>query len=705
MHNIDFMFRPQEIAVIGASNNPRKIGHAILKNIIDSGYEGKIFPVNPREETILGLPCYKSLKETGPVDLAVISIPDSAVNDIARECGEAGTGGLIVITAGFKEAGPEGLNREKELVQICNQYNMPMVGPNCVGLIDTHTPLNASFTTGTPLPGSISFISQSGAMLISILDWSFAAGLGFSRFISLGNKASLNEADFIRSSADDPNTNVILCYIEDVAEGGYFIDVVTKAGMKKPVIILKSGTSLSGAQAASSHTGALAGSDMAYDITFAQSGVIRVENMEELFDLAVAFSMLPLPAGDRVSIITNAGGPGIITTDAVEKSGLQMARFTKDTVDYLRANLPKEANIYNPVDILGDAVSERYRLSLEKVLADENTDSVIVLLTPAAVTEPEDTADVIIELRKKYPQKPLFAIFMGGKTLEKARQKIIEQHIPVYTFPEPAVRAIKGMTGYSRFKQNNRKQETDTMDLQGNKNMVKAIFYDTLKERRLVLLGDESTQIASAYGIPVSPIYRATTAEEACRISEDTGYPVAMKISSHHIIHKTDVGGVKLGLSNVKEVENAYKSMTKHVKRLLPDTPVFGTEIQKMVDDGVELIIGMTRDVQFGPLIAFGLGGIYVNLIEDISFSLASALNNPGEIEKMIRKTKAYSLLRGYRGKKPSDIKAIIDTIARVAKLVQDFDEIVELDINPLRAFPEGVSALDVKITINPKWE
>lgn len=704
MAKLDFMFNPKNVAVIGASNNPGKIGYAVLKNIIDSGYKGTIIPLNPKEKTILELKCYKSIKDYGPVDLAILCIPEKLVVNIARECGKTGVKGLIVITAGFKEIGSEGLQREKELIQICEEYNMSMLGPNCVGLIDTHAPLNASFATGKPLPGNISFISQSGAMLVSIIDWSFSAGLGFSRFISLGNKANLSEVDFIESSVADPNTKVILCYIEDVVDGKNFIDVVTKASMQKPVIILKSGTSESGAKAASSHTGALAGSDRAYDITFSHSGVIRVKRMEELFELATAFSMMPLPAGDRVGIITNSGGPGIIAADSIEKAGLKMARFDKSTLDILRSDLPKEASIYNPVDILGDAPVSRYELALEKVLADDNTDSVILLLTPTAVTDPEAVADTIIEIRKKYAHKPLFAIFMGGKTLESAKQKIIDNNIPAYTFPEPAVRAIKGMTAYAKFKQEY-KEKDKSLKPEGDQNAVKAIFYDVLKDRRLVLLGDETSRVASAYGIPVSPILRAGTKEEAIRISESLGYPVAMKISSHHIIHKTDVGGVKLGLYNKSEVGKAYEDMLRRVKHFLPDAPIYGVEIQKMVDEGIELIIGMTRDIQFGPLIAFGLGGIYVNLLEDVAFSLAAVLKDPDEIENLIRKTKVYSLLRGYRGKKPADIQAVMDTIAKVASLAMDFEEIVEMDINPLRAFHKGVSALDVKITINPNWE
>ncbi len=703
MSRLNFLLNPKKIAVIGASNTPTKIGYAILKNILDSGYQGKVIPVNPRENEIMGLECVSGIGKAGEIDTAVIAVPEKMVNGIARECGEAGVKGLVVITAGFKEVGPEGSKREKELLEICNSYNMRMLGPNCMGMIDTHTPLNASFAAGMPFQGDISFISQSGAMLVSILDWSLSAEIGFSQFISLGNKADLNEIDFIQSSADDPQTSVILCYIEDVMEGDRFLSTASEASKKKPVIILKSGASTSGAQAASSHTGALAGSDKAYEIAFRQSGTLRAENMNELFELAVAFSMSPLPSGDRVAIITNSGGPGIIATDAVEKAGLKMARFSKKTTDLYGQNLPAEANVYNPVDVLGDAGPERYRLATEAALADDHVDNIIILLTPAAVTNPAQVATDITELHQEYPQKPIFAVYMGGKSLQEGVNILNQSRIPTYTFPEQAVNALRGMVLYSRFKAEMLEEE-ETLKHTGDHKTVKSVFYDVLKEKRLVLRGDEATQIAEAYDIPVSNIYLAKTAEEAKKLSKTIGYPLAMKISSPEIIHKSDVGGIKLGIQNAEEVEKNFERMIKRVKRYLPHTKIYGVELQKMADDGVEIIIGMTRDVQFGPLIAFGLGGIYVNLLEDVSFRLASALNSPQEIEKMIKETKAYTLLKGYRGEKQADIEALKNTISRVASLVQDFEEITELDINPLRVYPQGTMALDIKVTIDSHW-
>lgn len=701
MSDLSFLFQPNAVAVIGASAAPQKIGYAIVSNLIKSGYKGKIYPINPKEKEILGLPCHPAVgKVKGQVDLAVIAVPARFSVQVARECGEAGVKGAIIVTAGFKEVGGDGLKLERELQAVGHKYNMRLVGPNCVGLMDTHTPLNASFATGFPEKGNISFISQSGAMVIAILDWSFQAGLGFSRFVSLGNKSDLTEIDFIESCTADPNTKVILVYAEDVTDGEKFVRVCTEAGKVKPIVILKSGTSTAGAQAASSHTGALAGSNRAYDTAFQQSGVLRAHNMSELFDLGRSFSTQPLPGGDRVAIITNSGGPAIIATDAIEKGGLKMARFDKATIDELHKNLPAESNIYNPIDVLGDARVDRFRLALKMAYEDENVDSVMVILSPTAVAEPEETAKAVKEFKDNYPDKPVFAVYMGGKTLIEGKDILMKADVPTFTFPESAVTALEGMVRYANFK-----KEREAAPLlpppEVDSTVVKATFYDVLKDRRVLLLAHESTRVLDAYGIPVNRTYLTTSPEEACEISQKIGFPVVLKVSSPRIAHKTDVGGVEIGLHNRREVERAYNRIMERVTRYIPDAPIYGIEVQKMVDDGVEVIIGMSRDIQFGPMIAFGLGGIYVNLLKDVSFRLASALNSREAIEEMIAETKAYTLLKGYRGQKPADMEALIDAIYHTACLVQDFDEISEMDINPLRVHTRGATGLDVKITIS----
>lgn len=700
MTDLTGFFNPRAVAIAGASAKPDKIGHAILQNTINSGYTGKIYPVNPRVDEIANLPCYPDLGAIGaPVDLVVVAVPAAKTIDLARQCAAQGIKNLVVITAGFKEVGKEGLELEKTLVGICQEHGINMLGPNCVGLINTHAPLNASFSAAfPPRAGDITFISQSGAMLVAILDWSIKTGLSFSKVISLGNKAQLTESHFIEAAAQDPTTKVILCYIEDVARGEHFLEAASAAAKAKPVIILKSGTSQAGARAASSHTGALAGSDVAYETAFRQCGVIRARSMPELFDLAVAFAEQPIPANANVALITNAGGPGIVATDAVENKGLAMASFAKETITVLRQQLPAEANIYNPVDVLGDAGADRYRIALEKVLADPGVGSAVVLVCPTAVTDPLHTAQAIVDMHRKHPQKTILAAYMGGPLLAQGAELLTRSGIPCFTFPEPAVNALGGMNQYAAYK----KQEHNPEAIPdcGNKKAAQKIFDQVREDKRLVLLGHEAYQVAVSYGIPAARVELATTPNEAAKIATVLGYPVVLKVASPKILHKTDVGGVKIGLRDAEEVKAGFMQIHANIQRYLPNTVVYGIEVQKMMPRGTELIVGMSRDIQFGPLIAFGLGGIYVNLLQDVSFRLAHRLTTR-EIKKMLSETKAYTLLRGYRGEEPADLPVLVDIIACTARLALDFPIITEMDINPVFAYPRGASALDIKITIS----
>ncbi|MBM7854407.1 acetyltransferase [Desulfohalotomaculum tongense] len=702
MADLRKFFHPGSVAVVGASAAPGKIGNAVIKNIITSGFQGDIYPINPKAKEIEGFKCHRSLAEVGkPIDMAVLALPAKYCIGVAEEAAGLGIKNLVVLSAGFKETGSSGMELEKQLLNIANKNGINMLGPNCVGIMDTITPINASFSAAFPPKGDIAFISQSGAMLISVIDWSLSTGLGFSRVISLGNKAQLNEVDFIDAIADDPNTSVILAYIEDVAHGEKFLEVAKRASAKKPVIIFKSGTSQAGAQAASSHTGALVGSDLAYETSFEHCGVIRARTITELFDLAMAFSYQPVPAGSRVAVITNAGGPGIVTTDAIENQGLNMARFSKNTIEELRSNLPAEANIYNPVDVLGDAKEDRFEFALDKALADDNVDSAVVLICPTAVTDSVSVARSIVKIKNKHPGKPVFTSFMGGPTLEEGAKIVSKAGIPNFTFPEPAVYCLRGMVKYAQLKEDMNDDDGSALAYSDvDKQAVKAVFYDVFRDKRRVLLGSESCEVAKAYGIPAAPIKLATTVNEAVQLAEEMGYPVVLKVASPRILHKTDVGGVLLNLDSPEKVREGYIQIMESVQRYLPQVVPHGIEVQKMMPSGTELIIGMSRDVHFGPMIAFGLGGIYVNLLNDVSFRLAKGLTT-AEITAMIGETKAYTLLKGYRGQKPSDIGAVIDVIARVAKLVLDFPEITEMDINPIFAYEEGLSALDIKITIS----
>ncbi|MFX4262372.1 acetate--CoA ligase alpha subunit [Pelotomaculum propionicicum] len=700
MDAVNSFTNPKSLAVIGASNTPGKIGNAIVINLIKSGYKGKIYPINPKEKEISGLPCYASLSDVpGDVEMAIFCIPARKAMETAEECGKKGIKNLVVITAGFKEIGRSGAELEKEFMAVCSQYGMRVLGPNVVGFIDTHTPINATFLKGFPPKGEIAFISQSGAILASILDWSQSAGIGYSKIYSLGNKADLSEVDFIAEAADDPNTKVILCYIEDVSHGPEFLKVVGEATRKKPVIILKSGTSQSGALAASSHTGALAGSELAYNTAFKRCGVLRVSSMSELFDLAISFVNQPVPQGDRVAIVTNSGGPGIIATDKVEAHGLQMARFDRDTIEELRSYLPAEAGIYNPVDVLGDAKADRFRFALEKVFKDENVDSVVLLLCPVAVTEPLDTARALVDFSRLYPEKTVVSAYMGGKSLAEGAALLSGSGIPCFSMPEPAVAVIAGMTSYRKMKERAGAEGRKT-DIKPDLKTVKAVFYDVKRDNRLALLGSEAAEVIEAYGIAAAPTILSQNPDEAAEIADQLGYPVVLKIASPKIMHKTDVGGVISGIQSAEEVKNAYVNIIENVHRYLPKVVPYGIEIQKMVPKGIELIVGMTRDVQFGPLIGFGLGGIFVNLIKDVSFRLAQGLTS-AEITEMIAETKAYSLMKGYRGDSPVDILAVSEAIRRLAVLATDFPEITEIDINPVFAYEDGIAALDVKITLS----
>jgi len=698
--DLSALFKPRSVAVIGASKAREKIGNIIFRNIIGSGYQGSIFPINPKETEIEGYRAYPAIGDVPEtVDLAVISLPAERVLPVVEACGQAEVKHLIVISAGFKEVGHEGLEREKEIVSIARRYGMRIVGPNCVGVMDTHTPLNASFAAGFPRKGSIAFISQSGAMLVAILDWSLATGLGFSQFISLGNKGDLTETEFIAMAADDPNTRVILCYIEDVAGGREFLDVCSRVSRKKPIVILKSGASQAGARAASSHTGALAGSDLAYDTAFRQAGVIRARSMSELFDLATAFATQPIPKSKKVAIVTNAGGPGIVATDRVEQAGLEMARFSKKTLEALRAELPREANIYNPVDVLGDARADRYRFALEKVVEDRYAGSTVVLVCPTATAEPVETAKAILDVRQANPDKPLFAVYMGGESLEEGCRLLSNSGIPCYTFPEVAIGAVKGLARYAEIR--SAPKALGPPVFEGvNPQRVRDVFTAVRADNRVVLLGSEAAEVVRAYGVPAAATKLVTRAEDAVRAAEEIGYPVVLKVASPKIIHKTDIGGVRIGLKNAEEVTDGFWEIMTNVQRALPNVVVHGIEVQQMAPKGREIIIGMTRDITFGPMIGFGLGGIYVNLLKDVAFRLVYGLDRH-EIEKMIAETKAFTLLRGYRGEEPADIGALAEIVARVARLVTDFPAITEMDINPVFAYSKGATALDVKITIS----
>ena len=699
---LEEFFKPSSIAVIGASRNPTKVGHQILRNLVECSFPGELYPVNPKAEKILGLKCYPQVSEIpGDIDLALVAIPARLVLDVARQCGEKKVKGILVISAGFKETGLQGAELERQLVETCRKYGMRLLGPNCLGVTDTFTPLNASFSPKMPLKGNIAFLSQSGAICTAVLDWSFKENVGFSRFISLGNKADLDETDFLLSLADDDNTQVILIYLEGIKDGTRFVSVAREVTRKKPVIVVKSGVSDAGARAISSHTGSMAGSDVAFDVAFRKSGIIRAVTMEGLFDLALAFSTQPHLEEPHVVILTNAGGPGILATDACEKHGLRPISFDAELINVLRANLPREASLHNPIDVLGDATADRYGFALEKILEHEESASVVVILTPQAVTEPLKTAKLICDLHRRFPDKPVVTSFIGGERVEKAIDLLQECAVPNYPFPERAIFALSELANYHRYLGSPIEYEAPEFGV--NRDRVEEIIKKVRADGRVSLLGTEAKEVAMVYGItsPLSGL--AKSAEEAVSLAKVMGYPVVMKIASPQILHKTDIGGVLLNLSSPRDVEAAFDQILQNASRFVPNATIYGVEVQKMAPAGKEMIIGMHRDLQFGPLLMFGLGGIYVNFLKDVSFGLAP-ISSP-EASNMIRETKAYTLLRGIRGEEPSDIDSIKDVLLRISQMVTDFPEIDEIDINPLLVYGKGKGSLapDVKITICPK--
>ena len=682
------MFNAKSVAVIGASETKGKIGYDLMISLLNN-YKGKIIPINPKGGKVLGIPAFSSIKEYGHVDLAVIVIPASLVPLTVEECGETGIKNIVVISAGFKEVDKEGFKLEKKLVEICKNYDIKLVGPNCLGIMDTYNDMNASFASDIAHKGKIAFMSQSGAIMAAILDYADKKNIGFSRIISLGNKAGINENDCIEDFMEDENTEVITGYLEGIVDGQGFIEGSRKASKKKPILLIKSGTTAKGSEAVSSHTGTIAGSDSAYDAAFSQSGIIRVTSLDEMMDYSSAFALSPLPKGNRIAIITNAGGPAIMTTDAAIKAGLELSKLTCDTQEKLKEGLPATANVKNPVDVLGDASPDRFRFALEIVLEDPNVDGVIYLVTPQSVTDPEGTANVAIELATK-SEKPVLCSFFGGTRFESAEKLLAEKKVPNYLYPKRAVKSMKRLYDYSIIK-NQEYPKHPKFDV--DKDAVRKIITDA-KKNGVQTFGLESFDILKAYGIPTVGTALTTTVEETVKAAEEIGYPLVMKIVSPQISHKSDVGGIKLYLNNAEEIRTAYEDMMENIPKMEPEAQLEGVQLQQMLSGGKEVIIGMIQDPTFGPMLMFGLGGIYVEIVKDVKFAIAPV--SEIEAKNMITGIKTHKLLEGTRGDEASDIDSISDIILRISQLVTDFPEINEFEINPLMVFEEGKGALAV---------
>ncbi|MBU1170545.1 MAG: acetate--CoA ligase family protein [Proteobacteria bacterium] len=706
MEGLDFIFAPKSIALVGASSTKGKVGHDIFANVIFGGYQGTIYPVNPKAQAIMGVKCYPSLLSIpDPVDLAMVILPPKLALQAAHDCVKKGVKGMVIISAGFKEVGGEGLEIENQIKAVCKEAGIRIVGPNCLGVINpaSDVSLNASFSSRMPNSGNISFISQSGALCTAVLDFAADRGFGFSKFISIGNKADVDELDLLKYYHADPKTHVIMIYMEELTRRGKeFIDVaknITSGENPTPILVIKSGSSVAGAAAAASHTGSLAGSDAAYNAIFSEGGIIRCESVNQLFDFALAFSARKIPTGNRIAIITNAGGPGIIATDMTEHSGLKLAKFSEETVEELKRHLPPTANFHNPVDVIGDAARDRYENALATVISDSNVDGVLIILTPQSMTDAIGTAQAIVQIFKT-TQKPIACAFMGVVDVSEGVKILNKNHVPVYDFPENAASALGALNTANRWLNRKRLPDYKTeFDVERARTMIQDFI-----DRDFLVLGEvEGAELLKCYGFKTLEMKIATSGEEAAGFAEAIGFPVVMKIVSPDILHKSDAKGVKVGIRDRKEAENAFAEIIDNAKAYKESAVIKGVLIQKMASPGDEVILGMNRDIMFGPMVMFGLGGIFVELFKDVIFRIAPFGRNVAR--RMIKSIKAYPLLTGFRGKPVADIEIIERNLVALSQMVDNHPEIKELDINPLLVHKkgEGATVADVIITLNKK--
>jgi acetyltransferase len=741
MHSLDPILRPAAIAVIGASRQQHTIGWQILDNLVRQGFQGPVYPVNPKASAIHSIPAYPSIADVpGQVDLAVIVVPKEHVATVARECVAAGVRGLVVISAGFREVGGSGVAREEELLDVVRAGGLRMVGPNCLGVInsDPAVSMNATFAPAIPPTGSVAFVSQSGAMGASILDYAQSMGIGISMFVSSGNKADVSGNDLLEYWRDDPNTQVVLMYLESFGNPGSFVELGRALTRTKPVCVVKSGRTGAGARAAASHTGALGGTELATNAIIAQAGAIRAQTVDELFDLAMAFSNQPLPRGNRVAIVTNAGGPGIIAADTAEANGLDVVRLTADTEEKLRRKLPEEASVKNPVDLIASATPESYEFALDCVFADPNVDAAIASFVPPLGIQTKDVAQALVRVNERHPDKPLLAVLMGREGLPAGLAELHDAQIPAYIFPESAARALAGMW---RFRRHTEKAPGKHVTFEADDDTVSQIIDATLDRGHVKLTEPDALRVLEAYEIPTVPwrfVTREGTQSLAPKVvaaAAELGFPVAIKVVSPAVIHKTEVGGVMLSLRNKTEVERAVREMVSRVEPKgergqerhngsgraagrqggsghRPPSPdithhrrdegaavgLDGILVQRMASGGTETIVGLTRMPRVGALVMFGMGGIYVEVMKDVVLRLAPLLDT--DAEEMIREVKMYRLLEGVRGEPPRDRTALSQAILRLSQLAERHPRLIEMDINPLIALEQGALAIDARIQV-----
>ncbi|HID77779.1 MAG TPA: bifunctional acyl-CoA synthetase/GNAT family N-acetyltransferase [Planctomycetaceae bacterium] len=701
--NLDKIFNPQRVAVIGASDNRTSVGYTVLRNLIGSGFRGVVYPVNPRRDAVQGIEAHRDVASLPhPPDLAVICTPAHMVPRIVRECGEVGTRGIVIISAGFREIGPEGRKLEEKVLQEKAKFEgMRILGPNCLGIIVPGIHLNASFAAATPKAGHIGFISQSGALCTSVLDWAIDEGIGFSYFISVGNMIDVKMADLIDYLGSQTDTQSLILYIESVSEAREFMSAARAFSRTKPIVAYKSGRFAESAQAAASHTGAMAGVDAVYEAAFQRAGIERIFQVEDMFDCAELLARQRPPKGDRLAIITNAGGPGVMTTDAlIERTG-KLAELSDETIGKLNEALPAYWSHGNPVDVLGDASPERFAAALDIVLKDKGVDAVLVILTPQAMTDPTGTAQAVAQMGKR-SRKPVLAAWMGGSSVSEGLQVLNRAGIPSYTTPEKAIRAFMHLVSYARNLSMLHETPRDIpMAFQLDRQRLRGVFDTILSEGNEILSENVSKTFLEAYEIPVTKPHLARTAEDAVRLAVRIGYPVVMKIHSPQITHKTDVGGVKLNLGNDEEVRKAYERMVAKAAEKRPDADILGVTVQKMVSypSGFELIVGSKKDPVFGSVIMVGMGGTAAELFRDRALALPPL--NESLARRALESLKSWPLLKGYRGRPGANIDRLIEILMRFSYLVADYPEIREIDVNPLLVTPEDVIALDARVIVD----
>jgi len=703
--SLDKIFKPKSIAVIGASDTTGSAGYRIFRNLIGSGYEGVVFPVNTKRESVQGVQAYPTINDVPKVvDLAIIVTPAPTVVDIVEQCAKRGIKGILIISAGFKEIGPEGAAREQQLLEVKKKYGLQILGPNCVGFIMPYLNLNATFAGSMPEKGSIALFSQSGAVCGAILDWAAAAKVGFSSFVSVGSMLDVDFGDLIDYFGMDVHTRSIVLYIEAISDARKFMSATKGFARAKPIIVIKSGRFKEGAKAAASHTGALAGEDAIYEAAFRRSGVVRVMDIMDLFNCSSILAKQPRPMGPNIAIVTNAGGPGVLATDSIIEKGGKLAQLSLETIEKLNKVLPSTWSHGNPVDIIGDGDDERYQKAIEICLEDKNIDGLLILCVPQVVADPNKLADRLVDIARK-STKPILTSFIGESSVFHAREILNRNNIPTYPEPDEAVNSYMYLYHYERHLEQLYETPVELeVKTPAHREIIQKILNTAKNERRTTLNESESKTFLELYGISTTQPLIATTEQEAVDAAEKLGYPIVMKILSPQISHKSDVGGVVLDLRCGDDIRTTFQAMTKRAKEKVPDAEIIGVTIQKMIkNNGYELILGSKKDPVFGSVILFGLGGIYTELFKDRAIGFPPL--NQVLAERIIEKTKAYDLLKGFRNIPPVDMKRVEETMVTFSQMIIDYPEIKEVDINPLIPQGNDLIAVDARIILDPEPE